>query len=151
MLVSSKSTNFYYIIDFQRIFTTGQNWLGENFKVIILLSNLQANRFYMVYRQSPLGPIYPSFRAFSGRLKLTVRRHKFNKDSLSTGRGGARILSQLRVERHGMDPPARRLLPPGSKRLCVTCTVMYRLCTNPSSSSDDYFRQVCLHLTQCID
>ena len=29
------------------------------------------------------GPEDPSFRALSGRLKLTVRRHKFNKDSLS--------------------------------------------------------------------
>jgi len=29
------------------------------------------------------GPVDPSFRAFSGRLKFTVRRHKFNKDSLS--------------------------------------------------------------------
>jgi len=27
----------------------------------------------------------PSFRALSGRLKFTVRRHKFNKDSLSLG------------------------------------------------------------------
>ena len=26
----------------------------------------------------------PSFRALSGRLKFTVRRHKFNKDSLSS-------------------------------------------------------------------
>ena len=30
-----------------------------------------------------LGPVDPSFRALSGRLKLTVRRHKFNKDSRS--------------------------------------------------------------------
>ena len=29
------------------------------------------------------GPVDPSFRAISGRLKLTVRRHKFNKYSLS--------------------------------------------------------------------
>ena len=29
------------------------------------------------------GPVVPSFRALSGRLKFTVRRHKFNKDSLS--------------------------------------------------------------------
>ena len=29
-----------------------------------------------------LGPADPSFRALSGRLKLTVRRYKFNKDSL---------------------------------------------------------------------
>jgi len=28
---------------------------------------------------SLLGPVDPSFRALSGRLKLTVRRHKFNK------------------------------------------------------------------------
>jgi len=39
-------------------------------------------RFYIVYRQSPLGPVDPSFRALSGRLKFMVRRHKFNKDSL---------------------------------------------------------------------
>jgi len=31
---------------------------------------------------SLLGPVDPSFRALSGRLKFTVRRHKFNKDSL---------------------------------------------------------------------
>ena len=30
-----------------------------------------------------LGPVDPSFRAPSGRLKFTVRRHKFNKDSPS--------------------------------------------------------------------
>jgi len=30
-----------------------------------------------------LGPVVPSFRALSGRLKFTVRRHKFNQDSLS--------------------------------------------------------------------
>jgi len=29
------------------------------------------------------GPVDPSFRALSGRLKFTVRRHKFNKDSPS--------------------------------------------------------------------
>ena len=28
------------------------------------------------------GPVHPSFRALSGRLKFTVQRHKFNKDSL---------------------------------------------------------------------
>ena len=28
------------------------------------------------------GPVVPSFRALSGRLNFTVRRHKFNKDSL---------------------------------------------------------------------
>ena len=49
----------------------------------------------MVYRQSPSGPVDPSFRALSGRLKLKTRRHKFNKDSLSGAgvrrRGYARV------------------------------------------------------------
>jgi len=34
-------------------------------------------------RQSPLGIVDPSVQALSGRLKFTVRRHKFNADSLS--------------------------------------------------------------------
>ena len=38
---------------------------------------------------SLLSPVDPSFRALSGRLKFTVRRHKFNKDSLSAGVGDA--------------------------------------------------------------
>ena len=33
---------------------------------------------------SPLGPVDPSFRTLSGRLKFTVRRHEFNKDSFSS-------------------------------------------------------------------
>ena len=33
-------------------------------------------------RRSLLGPADPSFRALSGRLEFTVRRHKFDKDSL---------------------------------------------------------------------
>ena len=36
---------------------------------------------------SLLGPVDPSFRAPSGRLKFTVRRHKFNQDSLPWGVG----------------------------------------------------------------
>ena len=36
---------------------------------------------FFVHRVSSslLGPVDPSFRALSGRLKFTVRRHKFNK------------------------------------------------------------------------
>ena len=34
---------------------------------------------------SPSGPVDPSFRALSGRLEFTVRRHQFNEDSLSFG------------------------------------------------------------------
>ena len=36
-------------------------------------------------RGDGLGPVDPSFRALSGRLKFTVRRHKFNTDSFSCG------------------------------------------------------------------
>ena len=36
---------------------------------------------------SLLGPAVPSFPALSGRLKFTVRRHKFNKDSLPSLNG----------------------------------------------------------------
>ena len=39
-------------------------------------------RVFIVHRQSPLGPVGPSFRALYGRLKCTVRRHKFDKESL---------------------------------------------------------------------
>ena len=39
------------------------------------------DRFFIVHRQSPLGPVDISFRALSGRLKFMVRRHKFIKDS----------------------------------------------------------------------
>ena len=37
----------------------------------------------LLVSSSLLGPVDPSFRALSGRLEFTVRRHKFNKDSLS--------------------------------------------------------------------
>ena len=42
---------------------------------------------------SLLGPADPSFRALSGRLEFTVRRQKFNKDSLfkPPGRCGANV------------------------------------------------------------
>ena len=49
----------------------------------VLALQLGLYSFYTVYRQSPLGPIEPSFRALSGRLKFTVRRHQFNKEFLS--------------------------------------------------------------------
>ena len=41
-----------------------------------------ADKLCIVYRRSRLGPVDPACRALSGRLKLTVRRHKFNQDSL---------------------------------------------------------------------
>ena len=40
---------------------------------------------------SLLGPVDPSFRARSGRLKFTVRRHKFNDDSFFSVRRGAEV------------------------------------------------------------
>ena len=45
----------------------------------------RADRLYIVHRRSHLGPVDPSFRALSGSLKFTVRRHKFNEDFLSAG------------------------------------------------------------------
>jgi len=41
-----------------------------------------ADRFYIVYRQSPLCLVDPSFRALSVRLKFSVQRQNFNIDSL---------------------------------------------------------------------
>jgi len=52
-----------------------------------------AYRLYIVHRL--LGPVVPSFRALPGRLKFTVRRHKFNEDSLSGADGPASSSSLL--------------------------------------------------------
>ena len=41
-----------------------------------------------LHSSSLLGPVDPSFRVLAGRLKFTVRRHKFSKDSLSTLKPG---------------------------------------------------------------
>ena len=64
----------------------------DTFKIrTFLVSN---GRSAVVHRVSSSlsGPVEPSFRALSGRPKLTVRRHKLNKDSFSRqqcgGRGG---------------------------------------------------------------
>ena len=39
--------------------------------------------------------LHPSFRALSGRLKLTVRRHKFNNDSLLLGNPQLQAVHQI--------------------------------------------------------
>jgi len=46
---------------------------------------------------SLLGPVDPSFRALSGRLKFTVRRPKFNVDYISRGKRGRRAVLSDRV------------------------------------------------------
>ena len=49
-----------------------------------------------------MGPVDPSFRAFSGGLQNTIRRHTFNKDSLSSlrvGRGGSERGQRARAAR----------------------------------------------------
>ena len=51
------------------------------------------------FRVWGLGPVHSSFRALSGRLKFTVRRHKCNKDSLLTQ---GQILSQSTVAIDGI-------------------------------------------------
>ena len=49
-----------------------QQWHGTG---VYVTSNFEVS-------SSLLGPAGPSFQALSGRLKFTVRRHKFNNDSL---------------------------------------------------------------------
>ena len=68
-------------------------------------SRVQAVFVEVVHRvwSSLLGAVDPSFRALSGRLKFTVRRHKFNKDSLVQG-------GFLGVGRdHGVDGDSERV------------------------------------------
>ena len=56
------------------------------------------------YQQVVKSPVDPSFRALSGRLKFTIRRHKFKKDPLSEegvtrtgGMGSGRGVEAFRV------------------------------------------------------
>ena len=44
-----------------------------------------------------LAPVDPSFRALAGRLKFTIRRHKFNKDALSCSLPGNAVPRRVRV------------------------------------------------------
>ena len=71
-------------------------------------------RFLVVHRasSSPLGPVAPSFRALSGRLKFTVRRHKIHKDSppLTDSR-----LDQIRPSRR-----SSAILTPGGRGKSTT-------------------------------
>ena len=60
---------------------------------------------------SLLGPAVPSFRALSGHLKFTVRRHTFNKDAfLSKGVGDMlrdpteEVAMSLRIHCEVLDP-----------------------------------------------
>ena len=54
----------------------------------------RASLLQVVHRVSSslLGPVDLSFRALSGRLKFTVRRHKFNEDSPSSNLRRASLL-----------------------------------------------------------
>jgi hypothetical protein len=47
------------------------------------MRGLGLSLFLLNRRVVRLGPVDPLFRALAGRLKFTVRRHKFNTDSLS--------------------------------------------------------------------
>jgi len=51
-----------------------------------LVVEVSSPRIKVAHRVSSslLGPVVPSLRALSGRFDFTVRRHKFNKDSLSS-------------------------------------------------------------------
>ena len=75
----------------------GEIWADKVFTLRRNPSSFGAYRFYIVYHQSPLGPVDPSFQTLSGRLKLTVRRLKLDGDSLSSlaavlNRGGGQSL-----------------------------------------------------------
>ena len=54
--------------------------------------------------RSHLGPEDLSFRALFGRLKFTVRRHKFTEDSLSAGREPAAHCGGRGQERERQGP-----------------------------------------------
>ena len=41
-----------------------------------------SNAITITLQASLFNPVDPSFRALSGRLKFTIRRHKFNKESV---------------------------------------------------------------------
>ena len=53
-----------------------------------------------------LGPVDPSFRALSGRLYGTVRRHEFKKDSLLSAQHFNRsLLVAAKLQRGGAQNP----------------------------------------------
>jgi len=63
--------------------------------VSIVLVRVPVDAIFMEWLCRLLGPVDPSFRALSGRLKLTVRRHKLIKNYLLlcrrwSGRGSRR-------------------------------------------------------------
>ena len=58
-----------------------------------------------MYVQSPSSPVDPSVRALSGRLEFTVRRHKFNEDSLL-------VVRMSRVARVSPDWPGHSFSKP---------------------------------------
>ena len=65
-----------------------------------------------------VGHVDPSFRALSGRLKFTVRRHKFNKDSLSRARGLTRSGRRGRRHRSPLAPGRSDLQGESSSVFC---------------------------------
>ena len=63
---------------------------------------------------SLLGPVDPSLRALYGRLKFTVRRHKFNKDSLSFRDEGVNHFSVAKPDASHRTGPSSR---PASRKV----------------------------------
>ena len=78
---------------------------------------------------SRLGPVGPSFRALSGRLKFTVRRHTFNQDSLSASkaRESAPRVMQPHSVYTSIDAPSIRCL------VCFALRRFQQLTTRPSN------------------
>ena len=74
-----------------------------------------------LFTVSLLGPVDPSFRALSGRLGFTVRRHKFSKDSLFSSfaaphRYEVAWIFNVRIRRFGADKGVCNRLVVGSPR-----------------------------------
>ena len=63
----------------QNVLENSSRWLGLGFSTLTRFPTCSSGG---VALSRFLGPVVPSFRALSGRLKFTVRRHAFNKASL---------------------------------------------------------------------
>ena len=82
-----------------------------------------------------LGPVDPSFRALSGRLKFTVRRHTFDKDSLRQDQGGAGAAQGRKRKGAGKEEAAQSSQEPAAGGTVPRMSGIYR--TYPSAEPLD--------------
>ena len=84
----------------------------------------------MVHRQSSSGPVDPSFRVLSGRLKFMVRRHKFNKDSSQAPDASANMEKGSSSSLTSVSFHFQEFLPPGGRedeRILIVTPPILRL------------------------